>query len=42
MLRFAFALIGMALPILLIVAVAVFVLIRLIPSKPTRQMLCHI
>jgi len=39
MLRFAFARIGMALPTLLIVAVAVFVLIRLIPGDPTQLML---
>jgi len=39
MLRFALTRIGMALPTLLIVAVAVFVLIRLIPGDPAQLML---
>ena len=39
MLRFAFTRIGMALPTLLIVAVSVFVLIRLIPGDPAQLML---
>jgi peptide/nickel transport system permease protein len=39
MLRFALTRIGMALPTLLIVAVAVFVLIRLIPGDPASLML---
>ncbi|ALM85962.1 ABC transporter permease [Bordetella sp. N] len=39
MLRFALARIGMAIPTLLIVAVAVFVLIRLIPGDPAQLML---
>jgi len=39
MFRFALARIGMALPTLLIVAVSVFVLIRLIPGDPAQLML---
>ncbi|MCP3404565.1 ABC transporter permease [Bradyrhizobium sp. CCGB01] len=39
MLRFALTRIGMALPTLLIVAVSVFVLIRLIPGDPAQLML---
>ena len=39
MLRFAFNRVVMALPTLLIVAVSVFVLIRLIPGDPATLML---
>ncbi|MFP3386088.1 hypothetical protein R0J92_21835, partial [Tritonibacter sp. SIMBA_163] len=39
MLRFALSRIGMAIPTLLIVAVAVFVIVRLIPGDPAALML---
>ncbi|SPU51406.1 ABC transporter permease [Bordetella trematum] len=39
MLRFALTRIGMALPTLLIVAVSVFILIRLIPGDPAQLLL---